>query len=424
MTSGAWCELQHYYTLTLLPGGRKAPTDQMTAGTKVHKALEDEVHKTIHVDVATREDAMGVRMWNLIQGLQTLANTGLTREVQVWGILDGQVVSGVIDGLGWENPDAENGAADEDGQTTEDERNSMPSPTEKKRRSRRRRKAGDNTPPETSPQATMDTVPDQKTVTGRMVYLTDVKTRGSMTIPSPAAIIPAKIQLNLYYRFIGDMITDNLDFVKIFRRYGADPDELFSDEFLTQLADMHDEMAEPESTPTPTAEQQSQQSQHQHSQQYQQLQESQQSSSSISSSISSSSSSSPSSSSYRYRTLRELIPLVKESITAAFPQGTASVSPRLCIEYRHRQGGHVVKRVTFDADPEMLSKYVRDDLEWWRGERAPRGVSMEDTFKCRTCDFAENCQWRHDLDMERLMMARERLIQRRMAQDERADAAV
>jgi exonuclease V len=102
MTAGAWCELQYYYTLTKLPGGRKARTEQMAAGSRMHKVLEDQVHETVRVEVATREDAMGVRMWNMIQGLQTLAETGLTREVQVWGMVGGQVVSGVIDGLGWQ----------------------------------------------------------------------------------------------------------------------------------------------------------------------------------------------------------------------------------------------------------------------------------------------------------------------------------
>jgi len=397
LTAGAWCELQYYYTLTRLPGGRKPPTEQMKQGTRIHKVLEDQVHETVKVDVATREDAMGVRIWNLIQGLQTLAETGLTREVQVWGLLDGHVVSGVIDGLSWEDPGGPD-ALDEDvgSPGVEAEPIPMPPPELPARKRGRPKKSTDSTTQQRAMASFLgiQQIPPspQPPLPEKQVYLLDVKTRGSSSIPPPSAILPAKIQLNLYRRFINEMIEGKLDFKKIYRRYGADPDELFSDSFLAQMSSMHEGMFDEGSAQSQSL---SQSSQAPASQQQQQPQ--------------------LSSPTLRYRTLNELTPLVQSCLDAAFPSGPLSVSPRLCVEYRHRNGGHVVKRVIFRANRAQLDEYVANDLAWWKGDRTPRGVSLEDTFKCRSCDFAEDCSWRQELDMDRLRAARERILQRKAA---------
>lgn len=105
LVSPAWCELQYWYTLTL-QGGKKKRTFAMKQGSVVHQKLEDQVHTTVRVDVATKEDAWGLRIWNVIQGLRSLRDSGLTRELEVWGTIDGQVVNGVIDELSYICPDA------------------------------------------------------------------------------------------------------------------------------------------------------------------------------------------------------------------------------------------------------------------------------------------------------------------------------
>ena len=107
LTSGAWCELQYWYTLTRLPGGRRTRTAAMRQGSKVHQKLEDEVHTTVEVEVLSKEDGFGLRLWNFIQGLRTLRETGLTRELEVWGMLDGNLVNGVIDSLSHQHPNPE-----------------------------------------------------------------------------------------------------------------------------------------------------------------------------------------------------------------------------------------------------------------------------------------------------------------------------
>src|ERR1700712_809658 len=64
LVSPAWCELQYWYTLTL--HGRKKRTPAMKQGSKVHQKLEDQVHTTVKVDIQTKEDAWGLRIWNVI----------------------------------------------------------------------------------------------------------------------------------------------------------------------------------------------------------------------------------------------------------------------------------------------------------------------------------------------------------------------
>ena len=103
LISPAWCELQYLYTLS--KHGKKKRTPAMKQGTAVHKALEDEVHTTVQVSTTKREDSWGLRIWNIIQGLRTLRDTGRTREFEVWGTVGGELVNGVIDELSYTCPD-------------------------------------------------------------------------------------------------------------------------------------------------------------------------------------------------------------------------------------------------------------------------------------------------------------------------------
>ena len=52
-------------------------------------------------------DIFGLKLWDVIQGLRTLRDTGLTREMEVWGVVDGHLVSGIIDSLSYSCPNAE-----------------------------------------------------------------------------------------------------------------------------------------------------------------------------------------------------------------------------------------------------------------------------------------------------------------------------
>jgi exonuclease V len=343
LTASSWCELQYWYTLTKLPYGRKTRTAAMKEGTKIHKDLEDEVHTTVHVEITTKEDAFGLRVWNLIQGLRTLRETGLTRELEVWGLVDGNFVNGIIDGVSHTHPDAQS-----------EKQPDAPTPD----------------------QPSITSFFPSNTPTGPLVYLTDVKTRGTRKAANTAQLRPAMVQLYLYHRLLSEMAAHKLDFYKVFRRYNLDPDDFFSDTFLAQMMSMHETEFFDSSPPA----------------------------------------SSPPGSSpdfIKYRSLRELIPLLSSEISQTFPQGAVSIAPLLSVEYRFRGDGSLIDNRTFPMDGAALDAYLGGSLQWWKGERDPQGVQIEDAWKCMMCEFADNCTWRRGLDEARLASVRRRLQTKR-----------
>ncbi|CEI40341.1 hypothetical protein FVEN_g1732 [Fusarium venenatum] len=356
LTSGAWCELQYWYTLTRLPGGRRTRTAAMKQGSKIHKNLEDEVHTTVKIDIMTKEDAFGLKLWNLVQGLRTLRDTGLTRELEVWGIVDENLVNGVIDSVSYENPNPE----------FEAELFSQESKKGKQKSS-----LADYFPPKNA----------DANHSGLKIYLADVKTRGSSSAVSPAQIRPAKIQLLLYHRFLSDMAAGKLDFFKVFRRYGLNPDDAFSDTFIAQIGSLHDEIfVDASETETDFT------------QEY------------PSSSFQSSSSAGPDL--LQYRTLRELVPLVRQEIDLTFPHGEHSMGHMLRVQYVHRSDGREIDLHDFPVSRKALESYLANYMEWWKGKREAKGVDIEEAFKCGTCEFVSDCSWRQSMDAEMLQKAR------------------
>ncbi|KAI1148038.1 hypothetical protein F4825DRAFT_115377 [Nemania diffusa] len=334
IATGAWCELQHWYTLTRLPGGKKTVTPAMRGGTRVHQTLEDEVHSAVQVSVASREEAFALRLWNIIQGARTLRDTGITRELEVWGIVEGEILNGVIDQLNHESPNA----------SFEEELNL----------------SGLSADSQQQLPITDYLSPNHKTV-----YLTDVKTRGSDRLPTGTALRPARVQLFLYHRLLSDMAADKLDYVAIFERYGLDGEARFSDAFIAQIGGLHDEIfydadSDVEEIPSETYP----------------------------------------ADLIGYRSISQIIPLLKAELKETFPRGPASISNLLAIQYRHRDDGRILGNNSFPNDPEALEVYMKENLQWWRGERQPKGVTIEETYKCGWCEFAETCQWRKDKEAE------------------------
>ena len=85
----------------------------MDAGVQIHEELEEQVHQKVYVkDLESREDLWGLRLLNVASGIQELKENGLTRELPVWGIIDGVFVNGVIDEISAESPDAQNTTLD------------------------------------------------------------------------------------------------------------------------------------------------------------------------------------------------------------------------------------------------------------------------------------------------------------------------
>ncbi|KAI1410358.1 exonuclease V [Hypoxylon sp. FL1857] len=368
LASGAWCELQYWYTLTLLPGGRKTKTAAMQGGTRVHQTLEDQVHTAVQVKVTNKEEAFALRLWNVIQGLRTLRDAGMTRELEVWGIIEGEIINGVIDEVSHTSP---NVAFEQELSLSQLSK-------------------GFITPYSNLQAEITDYLEPQR----KKVYLTDVKTRGSDRLPTGAALRPARVQLFLYHRLLGNMASGMVDFAAILDRYGIRPDVMFSDAFMAQVGDLHDEIfydAESDPGTAPLAPYSSQDGQE---------------TGGPGASPNQSHQMTPPSDLIRYRSIAQMLPLLESELRETFPQGASTLADLLAVQYRHRDDGRILGNNCFPNDPEALDGYIRQNLKWWRGEKDADGVSIEETYKCRSCEFAESCQWRKDKEAEFLQKKR------------------
>ncbi|PHH81884.1 hypothetical protein CDD82_7640 [Ophiocordyceps australis] len=364
LISGAWCELQYWYILTRLPGGRKTRTAPMRQGTKMHRKLEVEVHTEVRVKVTRREDNFALRLWNVIQGLRTLRETGLTRELEVWGVVNGNLVNGVIDVLSYQNPNPE----------FEEE---LANPASQEAMSKQ--------------SSLTDIFPadeEQSKASGHnhRIYLADVKTRRSKVAVSQAQLRPAKIQLLLYHSFLSDMAAGKLDFFKVLRRYAMDPDGQFSDTFLTQIGQVHHEIF----YDAPSSIQELERARSESLQ-----------GTPVSTILGADV--------VRYQTLRQMLPLVEHELHKTFPQREASLGHILRVQYLHNEDGRQLEVHDFPVSKQVLHEYLKEHMEWWQGEREARGVQVEEAFKCGTCEFAAECEWRQSMDEEQVKKANRRI---------------
>ncbi|MCJ1483102.1 hypothetical protein MMC06_003268 [Schaereria dolodes] len=355
LVSPAWCELQYWYTLT--KHGKKRRTPAMRQGSAVHKALEEQVHHTVTVDVQTKEDAWGLRIWNIIQGLRTLRETGMTRELEVFGIVDGLVVNGVIDELSYICPDrdleeevtartthgksSKNIIAPDQASIT----NFLKPDTHSK-----------------SPQGVVKSLRSLLKKTSK-IYLTDVKTRGVKSIPSGVSFRPTLMQLMLYQLMFSDFATNKVEANLVFSRYDLDVNAHFSDAFIAQIGSLNETFYDAPSDPSqsqnaPDASQDSMQVILDHN------------------------------------SLDQLWGLMMREFGQTLPSGIEGIGNVLKVEYRDQTNGSILGIKTFLYDREVIQNYLNDELSWWKGVRETRGVVVEEAYKCRVCEFAEGCTWR------------------------------
>ena len=373
LISPSWCELQYWYVLT--KHGKKRRTPAMKQGSAVHKTLEDEVHTTVAVDIQTKEDAWGLRIWNVIQGLRTLRETGMTRELEIWGLINGLVVNGVIDEVSHLCPDRELEEAGE------------------------KEKAAKN-PPATDQATITDYLGSAGTLEANgacifknlrsttleeardKVYLTDVKTRGVKSIPKGASFRPTLLQLMLYRHLLSDLATNKVDADIIFDRFELDPDAVFTDSFIAQIGSLNEGFYDGSQDPP------------EGSQEF--LGATQDSMSLL----------------LAHNCLRALWALMINEFAHTLPAGADSVGKVLKAEYRDQSSGQIQGVKTFLYDELTLNTYLDNEMRWWRGERAPQGVCIEEAYKCGYCEFAEECSWRKNKieDATRKMRERKRSV--------------
>lgn len=364
LVSPAWCELQYFYTMK--HHGRKRRTAAMKQGSIVHQKLEDQVYTTVKVDVKTKEDAWGLRIWNVIQGLRTLRELGHTRELEIWGTIDGQVVNGIIDEISFICPDNEmedylEGKSDKSSlpadQPTLDEFLRASGGTSIGSATRSRHRAASS-----------------------KIYICDVKTRGASTLPSDVAMRSTKYQLMLYHNLLSALATNNVDFSIMCERYDLDADVNFSDSFIAQIGGLNDEIFYDAS-------------------------------SSLDNDCPNSSQDSMTML-LAHNSLDKLWSLMIIEFQSLLPKGKGSIGNILKVEYRTSSTGEVMGSKTFPMDEKILKQYIELEMQWWKGEREPAGVTVQEAYKCRSCDFADQCEWR----LERVEEAKQNARKNKKAQ--------
>jgi len=48
----------------------------------------------------------------------------------------------------------------------------------------------------------------------------------------------------------------------------------------------------------------------------------------------------------------------------------------------------------FKFNGQILDEHMKSILRWWYGERPSAGVSLENTHRCRSCEYRDGCEWR------------------------------
>jgi exonuclease V len=77
-----------------------------------------------------------------------------------------------------------------------------------------------------------------------------------------------------------------------------------------------------------------------------------------------------------------------------FSETIDTFSDILRAEFRYSKTGEMIGSTMVTYDPVVIEDYVATEMKWWKGEREAEGVEIEEAFKCRSCDFAEECSWR------------------------------
>lgn len=392
----------------------------MKKGTTIHQALEDELHTTVAVKVTTKEDALALRIWNIIQGLQTLRESGMTRELEVWGLVDGELVNGVIDQLSYECPDPELEAssaahyanleasrvAAASTQTDSELPQYQMSLTDYFLSSQRGKRLSEVSWGEDNEGLDLPTPPppppDAYSVS--RVYLTDNKTRGTASAPSvkSTSFRPTLLQLQMYYHMLNRLTTsDEVSIQLLASRYDLDPEKPFSDDFIAEVGGLSDEFFDvtssrefdPDFIPSP--EDATRKSPPPNSQE------------SVSVLL-------------HHNSLSSLWGLMKDQLRLTFlppapevdvhvapsiPSDVqpalldsypTTISPLLSAHYISSSNSKILGTRSFLYDPTNLTSYLSNQMSWWRGHRDPQGVDILEAWKCRICEFNDECEWRQE----------------------------
>ncbi|TFK41877.1 exonuclease V a 5' deoxyribonuclease-domain-containing protein [Crucibulum laeve] len=424
-------------------------------GMAVHKRLERQVRvEEIKVEIRGEEERWALRLVNMLACLNGMLTDGFTasREMPIFGIVENYVVIGLIDEVAMrpkEIPKKRKG----------DSMTSTPGPKRARRRSPSRESPSNID--ESLESSSMESSSHEQSNPSYLLHVSDTKTRSTNTIPPEEDTLSSKLQLMLYHRLLDEMTSlfSPFDFAALWKRLDVDPLKIFSTEFLVQsklLAEndqprtacldelvnlwmdtvMHMHIAgvhptlqivyrlRPESdvarsfSPEPRRHVQSiEKTEHDDiikamkaslSGLFPMLNEQHNSATdtatnAVDSFTSRIESNTQTPSSADGRTRKS----VRQSVAQAGSGRSSSeiVEDPLHIHLYHSKDIDLLKPIatkSFQYDHLLLESYLKDAFQWWLGERKPRGVPPHLTRRCRSCEYASDCEWRDEKAMEHL----------------------
>ncbi|KAK9381415.1 exonuclease V [Kockiozyma suomiensis] len=81
-------------------------------------------------------------------------------------------------------------------------------------------------------------------------------------------------------------------------------------------------------------------------------------------------------------------------LSMKFQEFRGELSDQLSVIYIWQKDAQVFGGVDFTYKEDDLNNYLFDMLSYWRGERDPKGVDVEEAYKCHGCQFKDRCAWR------------------------------
>lgn len=68
----------------------------------------------------------------------------------------------------------------------------------------------------------------------------------------------------------------------------------------------------------------------------------------------------------------------------------------LRLEYVHQESGMTIDMRDVESEESAVRAELREYLGYWTGQREPRGVDIEEAWKCKMCPFEKSCLWGKD----------------------------
>jgi exonuclease V len=378
----------------------------MKQGTQVHQALEAEIHVTVPIETPKKEDRWGLRIWNIVQGLRSLRDTGRTRELEVWGNIGGELVTGIIDELSYECPDPK---LESNAGLQTSKKETVPEVPEYQRTITDFLTPASQEEGGQSLAAALAPTP-ATAVKEKRIYMTDIKTRQRRTLPTIGEMKPATLQLHLYHHMLENMAQGNFPLSTLVDRHGFDIEEPFSDSFIAQVGGLNQDFSDDVLSSGETEDSMDVLLQHNT---LAKLWD------------------------YMISQMRQtfVLPPAENMLPQSTPQSVADLpggevhptrlSTLLTVEYlsatyQHQNGdatkNHSLGSKSFIFDPQYLKDYLVDSLSWWQGGREARGVAIQEAWKCRSCEFRDSCEWIQDRNAANMKDALERKTMREETQ--------